>query len=308
MAAVLSVVRWTPVALVLSGTATAALGQPVCAAPEPIARTRELHYVVNARVRPLLFWIGRDNVGAGRITWSRAPQADRVELLVGSDPARTPLRVNRWGYLAETVCDAGADLVGVMTESEEATAGQASANVARAGTVRQAFRSIRSRIAAGRSDADVAHLVLDQALTYDQIDRLIPLVLQATGEKRATTIAGDTQPGFLRAVANLAERALSRSDRMADRLTIDYVYNGQLFELKLTSLQKAGSLANTEFRTRNSVTGNSTRFAVSFDTTADALTPERIRFRPRWWFEAELVLDRQATLSAASSLAAQVRR
>jgi hypothetical protein len=302
-------VRWTLVALAGSGLAANAAAQPVCAARDRLAPTRELHYVVNARVRPLLFWVGRDNVGSGRIVWSRASQAERIELLVGSDPARTPIRVNRWGYIAETVCAAGADLIGVMTESDETTADQASTSVSRAGSTRQAFRSIRSRISSGRSEANVARLSLDQRLTYREIDTLLPLVLDATGETRGIAVDPDIQPGFLMAVAALAERAMAAAGAgPRGRLALAYVYNGQVFDLQLGSARKQGQQVETEFHTRNRLTGATTRFSVWFESMADAPTPTRIRFRPRWWFEAELVLDRQATISAAANLARKAQR
>lgn len=297
-------VRWTLIALAGSATATSVTAQPVCRTADRLAPTRELHYVVNARVRPLLFWIGRDNVGGGRITWSRTSQAERLELLVGSDPARTPVHVNRWGYVAETICADGADLIGVMTESEETTPDQASTNVSRAGSARQAFRSIRSRISDGHSDAEVARLSMDRALTYRELDALLPFVLRATGEKHGIVLAKDTQPGFLMAVAAIAARTLSSPGTGGrGRVSMAYVYNGQIFDLQLASVERHDNEVETEFRTRNRVTGGVTRFAVSFDSTAVAVTPTRIRFRPRWWFEAELVLDRQATLSAATELA-----
>jgi hypothetical protein len=45
-------------------------------------------YSLSARVRPLLFWIGKDNVGGARIARSTRP-VRRYELLIGSAPERT---------------------------------------------------------------------------------------------------------------------------------------------------------------------------------------------------------------------------
>jgi hypothetical protein len=59
-------------------------------------------YRVDARARPFLFWIRKANVGDGRITWRTGPDGTvGYELLVGTDPARAPRRINRWGYLRE---------------------------------------------------------------------------------------------------------------------------------------------------------------------------------------------------------------
>jgi hypothetical protein len=308
MSARIRVLGWLILAIIVSPGATVA-AQPVCAAAERLAPTRELHYVMNARVRPLLIWISRSHVGAGRITWSDTRQTRRVELLVGSDPLLTPLHVNRWGYIAETVCAAGADLLGVMTESEEATASEASASVARGEVKGQAFRSIRSRISAGRSEADVARLSLHRPLTYHQIDSLLPLLVHATGEKREIVLADDTQPGFLMAVAALAAHGVSTTRGIAPGpLAVVYVYNGQLFDLQLASIEEKDGQVETEFRTRNRLTGSTSRFSISFDSASGEVTPTRIRFRPRWWLEAELVLDRNATRSTSAARAGKEER
>ena len=55
-------------------------------------------YSLTVRVRPLLFWITRTGVGSGRIVRADTGGGTRVyEFLIGSDPARAPMRINRWG-------------------------------------------------------------------------------------------------------------------------------------------------------------------------------------------------------------------
>ena len=80
--------------LVFSPTdASAGNGLPVVA---------EHYYRMLAKVRPLLFWISRDNVGGARIGWLGDQSGSKgFELLIGSDPARAPRKINRWGYIAE---------------------------------------------------------------------------------------------------------------------------------------------------------------------------------------------------------------
>src|SRR5215216_1108953 len=56
------------------------------------------YYRMLAKVRPLLFWISRDNVGGARIGWLADERGSKgFELLIGSDPARAPRKINRWG-------------------------------------------------------------------------------------------------------------------------------------------------------------------------------------------------------------------
>jgi len=80
----------------------------------------EHRYRMLAKVRPLLVWISRDNVGDARIT-RRSDGAGSMsfELLVRSDPARAPRHINRWGYLAEQVAGGQATVLGVMKQSNE---------------------------------------------------------------------------------------------------------------------------------------------------------------------------------------------
>jgi len=67
-----------------------------------------LVYRLRGEVRPLLFWVGRDEVGGGRITIRRSDNLstgcwrEEIEVLFGSDPERIPKRINRWGYGRES--------------------------------------------------------------------------------------------------------------------------------------------------------------------------------------------------------------
>src|SRR5262245_19682068 len=70
-------------------------------------------YDVRGRVRVLFFWTGAHDQGRARIIWSAgARDAHRTELLIGTDPERAFRRMNRWGYIAETACAEGAEVVG----------------------------------------------------------------------------------------------------------------------------------------------------------------------------------------------------
>jgi hypothetical protein len=55
---------------------------------------------MTARVRLLLFWVGKDDVGGGYIRRGRSKEEPRKEffqVLFGSDPAKAPRAINRWG-------------------------------------------------------------------------------------------------------------------------------------------------------------------------------------------------------------------
>jgi hypothetical protein len=71
---------------------------------EAIKQKRILHYSMSGRVRLLLFWVGRDNVGQGRVSIEQSVITDVSKLagiitvLFGTIPERVPWRINRWGY------------------------------------------------------------------------------------------------------------------------------------------------------------------------------------------------------------------
>src|SRR5258707_10371409 len=70
----------------------------------PMHVDAQFDYIMTARVRLLLFWAGKDDVGAGYIGSGRLPQdpaSDVIELLIGSDPAKAPRAINRWGAASE---------------------------------------------------------------------------------------------------------------------------------------------------------------------------------------------------------------
>src|ERR1700730_1535993 len=66
----------------------------------------EYDYIMTARVRLLLFWVGKDDVGGGYIRRGTLPgesQSEVIQLLMGSDPAKAPRAINRWGAATEIV-------------------------------------------------------------------------------------------------------------------------------------------------------------------------------------------------------------
>ena len=107
------------------------------------------HYTISGRVRPLLFWIGKDDIGDAVITQKRENDAASYALLIGSDPDRAPRSINRWGYISEEVHGTEATLVGLMTESDEESVSQAEANLRNRGD--RTFNVIHAAVAGGEA-------------------------------------------------------------------------------------------------------------------------------------------------------------
>jgi len=269
-------------------------------------------YTMAGRVRPLLFWIGRDDVGMGEIVWRGAEGAVAYELLIGTDAAKAPRGINRWGYILEDSRPSGTRVLGVMTTSDEATISDVTSRAPGAQSVGR-FKGLDARIAAGVSrsatetiETERDYSVGDKALIVDRIQKKL-----GEAALRDVPIPNGVRPGFLTAVAELvADTIAARRDgeqplRRLKGRTIPYVYGRRLYDLKLTDAgpvrPKEGApaghaLVRAEFETLNRGTG--TRNTFSLEYAADGpLTgvPTIIRHKPRWWLEAVLKLEAGTT-------------
>jgi hypothetical protein len=255
------------------------------------------HYTITARVRPLLvFWITRTGVGDAVVTRQVGPGEARYSLLIGSDPSRAPLHINRWGYIEEEIRGAESRVVGVMTESDEESIEEAEANVRNHSSGRHPFKVID-----GTADTDQARArVRSIAATDDYTYRQLPLVLDlaahdsSDGRTRVVRLPAGTRPGFLSAVAEAMYAPTSSS--------IAYVYFGRIYELRRTHTERLrdfhmgqrsyGPAVAADFVTRSTHDGEETRFSITYGADgAYAGLPLRVSYQPRWWMQVELTID-----------------
>ena len=273
------------------------------------------YYTLTARVRLLLLWISRPGVGAGRITWSRDGGSSELALLIGSDPARAPMKINRWGYIVERVSESCAELVGIMTEAEEHSLEQARVNLGRSGTA-HSFRAIRSRIRKGMAQSSVIYLKVTEDFTYHEVDMLLQRIPQEGARVRSLSLPAGAEPGFLFAVRNLIDESVgayrrSGASGVTQHALRHYAFSGSLFELRRYSIREVPEIidqrlqvpaaARNRVRDAQSFQRAATHFVITYGTQdpIDGI-PVRIVYRPRWWFEAELLLDGDAAASQAA--------
>jgi len=269
----------------------------------------ERSYTLKAGVRLLLFWIRRDNVGSGRITWRAGDDGHRVfEFLVGSDPARAPRHINRWGFIAEEVRPPNADLLGIMSKSDEESVDDAQSQVANESQDgSHAYRGIRTTILDGSASGGVFHLLSNKALTYRDLDTLLGTLPTDADAPRTVAVPKGTRPGFLFAVEELIVGALEqcRAGLHSEPTSVPYVYNNTFYTLRLRDCdfeirreigrRVFSNVIRAELETKNTLTGKETSFRLEYGTSGDLkAVPLRIVFRPKWWFEAELLLDEHA--------------
>lgn len=285
-------------------------------APDPGKESAsERHYAMTARVRPLLFWISFNAVGGATISWLQSANGDAgLELLVGSDPARAPMKINRWGYVAERVSGSSAELIGVMTESDEQTIEQATTRQTETGGT-HAFKAIRGKLDRGLAQSTVIRMLLTDDFTYREAETLLRRLPQSGPPTRRISVPGSAQPGFLFAVKGMVRESveacrLSGASKLPAPVMQTYVYDATLYELVMKSSRfqnkvkvngrEYRNVIESQFETRNTRTGTVSEFNLTYGTEGPCKEiPICIVYRPRWWFEAELDLENVADAAAA---------
>jgi hypothetical protein len=257
----------------------------------------EMHrYTIGARVRPLIvFWITRKDVGDAVVTRHRAADEASYSLLIGSDPDRTPLHINRWGYIEEQIRGAEARLLGLMTASDEESVEQAEANVRRQATGAHRFKIIRGTADGERMQSRVLSIDLPEDYTLRQMTVALDAAKRAadTGALRVVPVPPGTRPGLL--------AALSDAMRESPDRTIPYVYYGKRYELRRlrsTSMphfhigaRDYGPAVAADFVIVSTHDGEQTSFSMTYGTSGTyAEVPLTARYQPRWWMQVELTI------------------
>jgi hypothetical protein len=222
-------------------SAGAAAKSPPAAAGSASATERH-HYVMSARVRPLLlFWIGRANVGDAIVTRAVTPRETRYSLLIGSDPDRAPRRINRWGYIEERIQGGAATVVGLMTESDEESVEEAEANLRREASGLHTFKVIHAAIDAEQSRSVVTAVGAPADYSFRELRAVLALAGDGDtdGKSRVVRLPRGTRPGFLSALAEIihTQAESARAGAVQAGAPLTYVYHGKFFELRGISAQ-----------------------------------------------------------------------
>jgi len=264
------------------------------------------HYTMGARVRPLLFWIGKDDVGDAVIAMKRDADGAAYSVLIGSDPNRAPRRINRWGYISEELRGGEATILGLMTESDEGSISEAEANLRRQNGERT-FNVIRTSVAVGQAHSVVTSVVAPAAYTFQQVDVLLSLAAGRgrDGTPRVVRLPGGARPGFLAGLADIVHDQAARwqtSHSVSPGADLTYVYHGKLYQLRVVrsravaNLHAGGAVCEhaiaSQFQIKNLHDGELTDFSITF--AADGPLAETVltaTYQPRWWIEIQLTLD-----------------
>lgn len=274
--------------------------------PPAAVAVRTHRYRMSAKARPLLFWIGRDDVGEARAVWRRNGDSIGYELLIGSDPRKAPMKINRWGYIAEQLAAGQACVVGVMKQSNDASVDEARARLAsEARDGRHVFKAIRASATATEERAGVSTVAVERDLTLHDLPALLAAVEAPPAAVRSVHLPAGTRPGFLISLAELVHTSVENyrtGTRPAAPLAATYVYNGILNDLTLRRSERLRefrakrrtwrNVVRASFESRNRKTGEVSRFDVVYGLDGPlAEIPLHATYQPNWWFHVELALD-----------------
>ena len=278
------------------------------AVPSSAPVTEEHRYQISAAIRPLLFWIGDKDVGGARIVWRQDANGRRgYEFLLGSDPDRTPRRINRWGFVREEGGPSGATQVGLMRRTDEKTMQEAHAQAGYEGEY--VFKAIRTSVADGRARSENTVFRVDRDFTYYDLPELLRFVEArppAAPKVNEASLPPGTEPGFLFAVAYLVDKAVAAARRTPRELLTDvetrYNFNAIVYDMKLRRTEWVEAKEYGGRRYERLVRVDLESYDPKLRTTEDftlvcgtegELTgvPVYVKYQPKWWFKVEGVLD-----------------
>jgi len=294
----------------------------------PLHVDAQFDYTMTARVRLLLFWVGKDDVGGGYIrrgTLPRDPASDVIELLIGSDPAKAPRAINRWGAASEIVhkttgSSHGAEssaFFGFMKVSNGASAAEMEKELARekrggsflfSAIVNQGERNFDfAKVVPFSSDTDFTIHQFDQAKSM-VFDRLLGSEGRLKEITPSQVFACGRREGFLESVAELVDYSMEGREPPS---SVCYFYNGVQHQLTLAQVTPVPSetvrltlrdepheyvrtyhdLILARFENFNQTTKQRTAFELLLGATGNLRgVPVQIRYQPNWWFQAVLNL------------------
>jgi hypothetical protein len=295
----------TAIALILASGFVAA-GAPSTAPVVPtevpgraLPVVRQHTYRMAGKIRVVLLWVGRDDVGSGVIKWRGGGNEKAIELLIGSDPKRAPNQLNKWGYLVEEMRGGESSVVGLISQEHDDRLSDVKAELKKRKDLR-AFDTIRGYAATVEGIARVGTLYAPSQLTYHDADAVLKDVLadSSLAVKRVVR-RGDVRPGFLTSLTELIGASI---DKKTDNRRIQYIHGDRLFELRLLEttplarFERDGrtwqNVIRGRFETAEAGNRSGTRFELVYGASgALAGIPILISYQPKWWLQVDLVLN-----------------
>jgi hypothetical protein len=285
--------------LVGAGSTRSAPGVPTGIPGRDLQVVREHTYRMAGKIRLLMIWVGRDDVGSGIIRWRGAGDDKAIELLIGSDPKRAPGQLNKWGYLVEEMRSGESSVVGLISQENDDRLSDVKAGL-KTRREQRAFDTIRGYVAATEGVARVGTLYAPSQLTYHDADTVLKEVLADRSlEVKRVPRGGDVRPGFLTSLTELLGASLEKKNYTQ---RVRYIHGDRLYQLRLIEstplarFERDGRMwqhvIRARFETGEAGSRSGTRFELVYGASgALAGIPIVISYQPKWWLQVDLVLN-----------------
>lgn len=260
---------------------------------------RQHTYRMAGKIRVLLLWVGRDDVGSGVIKWRGGGDEKAIELLIGSDPKRAPSQLNKWGYLVEEMRGGESSVVGLISQEKDDRLSEVKADLQKRKALR-AFDTIRGYAASVEGTARVGTLYAPSHLTYHDADAVLEDVLADTSlPVKRVRRRGNVRAGFLTSLTELVRASI---DKKTDNRRIQYIHGDRLFELRLLESTPLArfvrdgrvwqNVIRGRFETGEAGNRSGTRFELVYGASGELTgIPIVISYQPKWWLQVDLVLN-----------------
>jgi hypothetical protein len=287
----------------------------------------EYRYVMTCRVRLLLFWAGRDDVGGGYVRIGKSSGDARqqmIQVLFGSDPAKAPLSINRWGAGTEVLRlgDSGQPVSSAFFGFMKSSQGQ---------SVRAMQKEISNEKNGGdhRFDGIISRVDKDRAIStslpyaskadfdfreYGEAEKATLQQLRDNPARHVRRLQGEQRRACPRVGEFLSTVLQLIGDGLAGHSTPEalcYIYNARRYRATLLGVHplaqksvhvtRRGSgrpidqnyrhLMETHFEILNEETSVTTPFDIVVGTEGKLRgAPLQITYQPKWWFQIVLNL------------------
>jgi len=287
----------------------------------------EYHYVMTCKVRLILFWAGRDDVGGGYVRIGKASGEETqqiIQILFGSDPAKAPLAINRWGAGTEVlrIADSGQPAASAFFGFMKSSKGQSVVAMQRELSKEKSngdhlFEGILSRVDNGRALSTTVPFASTQDFDvhqYAEAEKATLQQLENNPSRHIRRLDGAARSACPRVGEFLSTTLQLIDDAVAGHPTPDalcYIYNARHYKVTLLSVHpvaerkvhvtlrgNGGALSQTyshlqeaHFDVANEETGVRSAFDILLGTEGDLHgAPIQITYQPNWWFQVILNL------------------
>jgi hypothetical protein len=327
-----------------AGESLGSLDEAVRWIEEELPDIRQYDYVMTGKVRLLLPWVGRDDVGGGYVRLGEDPSGrEIVELKIGADPSKAPRAINRWGAatevrrpLARDPSQTAGAFFGFMKASRNETRESAETEIAEEGRKgRYFFQASVNRLDSLESRSWFLPFHAERDYDLHDLDEARDMVLarfhaeEQKLEGRELSLAGtkcEPARGFLLALKDTTEAMLQNGNLPEPGC---YLHNSKIYRLVARAIDRTERhevrfkrhrgapvriVHEDVLRADIDVTDPGGRRRTSFRLwlgTSGVLRgiPVQIDYQPNWWFRVILHLDPESpSLQAGPLRAPQVER